>query len=570
MAVRLCGPATRRRRIAGPNPMQPMTAFKRSSLRSAVCALLLLLPLAASADALLKPLPKPDTSKLAPEVAKQLDAARADFDRDRINRVGDALAQAFATMGAVYARAGLNEVAAIAFYDASQLSPKDSRWLYMRGVVAREQKLNADARAEFEAALALDQVYLPIRYRLADTLVDLGDADAGRKLLEAVAGQFKDQSALFAMIGRIDLKQKRYAEAVDNLNRALQIEPQASALYADLAEAYTGQGNAQLAQQAQAKAGTDQPSLADPLVAGIYTDRPALRGTPLEQARELLSQDRFDEARSKVALVLKADANNVPAIILAARIDALTGKAADARAEAAHALSLKPEDGTALLSQGMVLEFAGDEAQAYTFYQRAGRADPKLADAHLLLGNALMRRSQFAAAAEEYRQVVALTPGSIEPQGRLTAALVAAGRCSDAMAQINAELAKRAQDGNLMQIFVRVASTCAAVQSQERGMALDYAKALYQQRPNAGDSSALALALAAQGKFDEAQKYQAEAIYEVVRSGDTKLAQAFRATMRQFVAKQLPDRPWPPDHPYFHPLPLTPLAAPAPAPAPAK
>jgi hypothetical protein len=138
------------------------------------------------------------------------------------------------------------------------------------------------------------------------------------------------------------------------------------------------------------------------------------------------------------------------------------------------------------------------------------------------------------------------------------------------MAQINAELSKRAQDGNLMQIFVRVASTCAAVQPQERSMALDYAKALYQQRPNAGDSAALALALAAQGKFDEAQKYQAEAIYEVVRSGDTKLAQTFRATMRQFVAKQLPDRPWPPDHPYFHPLLLTPLAAPASAPAPAK
>jgi tetratricopeptide (TPR) repeat protein len=556
--------------MAGPNPMQSMTAPKLSAFRGAICALLLLLPFAASADALLKPLPKPDTSKLAPEVAKQLETARADFDRDRINRVGDALAQAFATMGAVYARAGLNDSAAIAFYDASQLSPKDSRWLYMRGVIAREQKLNADARAEFEAALALDQVYLPIRYRLADTLVDLGDADAGRKLLEAVVGQFKDQSALFAMIGRIDLKQKRYAEAVDNLHHALQIEPQANALYTDLGEAYTGQGNAQLAKEAQAKAGAVEPSLADPLVAGIYTDRPALRGTPLEQARELLDQDRFDEARSKVEQVLKADANNVPAIILAARIDALTGKAADARAEAAHALSLKPDDGSALLAQGMVLEFAGDEAQAYTFYQRAGRADPKLADAHLLLGNALMRRSQFAAAAEEYRQVVALTPGAIEPQGRLTAALVAAGRCADAMAQINAELSKRAQDGNLMQIFVRVASTCAAVQPQERSMALDYAKALYQQRPNAGDSAALALALAAQGKFDEAQKYQAEAIYEVVRSGDTKLAQTFRATMRQFVAKQLPDRPWPPDHPYFHPLLLTPLAAPASAPAPAK
>ena len=82
-------------------------------------------------------------------------------------------------------------------------------------------------------------------------------------------------------------------------------------------------------------------------------------------------------------------------------------------------------------------------------------------------------------------------------------------------------------------------------------MALDYAKALYQQRPNAGDSSALALAFAAQGNFDEAQKYQAEAIYEATRLGNAPLADSYRATMKQFVAKQLPDRPWPAEHEYF-------------------
>jgi Flp pilus assembly protein TadD len=212
----------------------------------------------------------------------------------------------------------------------------------------------------------------------------------------------------------------------------------------------------------------------------------------------------------------------------------------------------------------MVYEFAGDEANAYTFYQRAAHADPKLADAQLLLGNAQMRSSHYAEATEHYRQLAALAPDNIEAMGRLVASQVAAGRCGDALAQVNGLLAKRAQDGNLMQIFVRLASTCAAAKPAERNMALDYARALYKQRPDAGDSAALALAFAAQGKFDEAQKSQAAAIYEAVRAGNTPLAQMYRATMRQFAANQVPDRPWPADHPYFKPPRLQVAAAAAP------
>jgi tetratricopeptide (TPR) repeat protein len=181
-----------------------------------------------------------------------------------------------------------------------------------------------------------------------------------------------------------------------------------------------------------------------------------------------------------------------------------------------------------------------------------------------------MRSAHYAEAAEHYRQLAALAPENIETRSRLVAAQVAAGHCGEALAQVNDMLGKRAQDGNLMQIFVRLASTCAAAKPQERSMALDYARALYKQRPDAGDSAALALAFAAQGKFDEAQKSQAEAIYEAVRAGNTPLAQMYRSTMQQFVAKQVPDRPWPANHPYFKPERLTPVPTQAAAQAPAK
>ena len=538
-----------------------MTILKLALFHCAMCAMLLLFAPVVFADALVKPLPTPDAAKFPSDVAKELAVARTEFDKARVGMVGDELAQTYARMGAVYARVGYNDGAAVAFYDASQLSPKDSRWLYLRGVIARAQKLDADARADYEAALALDQNYLPIRYRLAETLVDLGDLDGARKLLQAAVPAHKDQAALFAMLGRIELHQKRYAEAIGNLNTALKLEPQANALHKDLADAYSGQGNAQQAKDALAGAGPNEPSIADPLVTGMYGSTPQVSGTLLQQAQQLLAQGQLAPARAKVGEALTSQADDVDALALAARIDALTGKRVAAQDEASRALKLKPDSASANLSQGMVYEFAGDEANAYTFYQRAAHANPKLADAQLLLGNAQMRGTHYAEAAEHYRQLAAIAPDNIEATGRLVAAQVAAGRCGDALAHVNNLLAKRAQDGHLMQIFVRLASTCAAAKPAERSMALDYARALYKQRPDAGDSAALALAFAAQGKFDEAQKSQAEAIYEAVRAGNTPLAQMYRSTMRQFVAKQLPDRPWPTEHPYFKPERLAPAPA---------
>ena len=163
-------------------------------LYGALCAGLLLLPAFAAADALIKPLPVPDTSKLSAGQVTELTTTRAQFDKLSAGLVGPPLAQAYADIGALYARAGFKDVAAIAFYDATQADAHDARWFYLRGVIAREQKQNAEARANFEAALAIDNVYLPISYRLSDTLVDLGDMDAARRLLEGVVREHPEQA----------------------------------------------------------------------------------------------------------------------------------------------------------------------------------------------------------------------------------------------------------------------------------------------------------------------------------------------------------------------------------------
>lgn len=531
----------------------------RSRVSSLLCSsVLLAAACACGAEALLKPLPQPDPSRLPAAQAKDLLEARRAFDEVRVGLIGDALAEAYAQIGALYLRLGFDDVAAVAFYDAAQLAPKDPRWSYLEGVVARAQHRNADARVAFEAALARDKVYLPIRFRLADTLVDLGQADAAHALLAELVPQYPDRAIVYAVLGRLELRQKRYAEAITHLQQALKFEPEANALYADLAEAYAGSGDRERAAEARSKAGTHQPRLDDPLVAGIFGHGPAESPppTPLAAAKRALDQRDFATARAYTEAALKEHPDDVDALALAARLDALLGKLAAAREEAARALALRPDSAAANLSQGMVYEFGGEEAKAYPYYVRALQADPGEPNARLLLGNALMRRRQYTEAAAQYRQLLQTT-STPEVEARLVAAEVAAGRCAEALAMVNRALAEHPQDGDRLQLFVRLASTCPAASAQERSKALDEARALYRRAPNAAHSTALALAEAAAGQFDEAQKSQAEAIYEALRVHDTARAALYRETMRQFVAHRLPDRPWPADHPYFQPPPLT-------------
>lgn len=522
-----------------------------------LCAALLL-PLAA-AEPLVKPLPVPDTSKLPAVQAKKLTDSRAAFDKARDGLVGPPLAHAYADMGVIYARAGFRDVAAVALYDASQIDPHDGRWFYLRGVVARQMKRDADARANFEAALALDKVYLPIRYRLSDTLVDLGDVDAARKLLQGTIRDYPKASVPYAMLGQLDLRQKHYTQAIENLLSALKLEPQANQLYKALSEAYAGVGNTQAASDASAKAGDVAPKLADPLVIGLLGASPAQpAGATAEQAEKFARAGHVSAARRVLLEMLKADPHDIRALNLEARLEASVGDFPIAAAAADQALKQEPNNAEALMSRAMVYEYSGDDEHAYGLYRRAVAADAKLGMARMLLGNAEMRRGRYAAAAEQYRAASTLLTGDNKAQARLVAAEVAAGRCKHALDDISAAQGRNPSDGDLMQIFVRLASTCPGAGAEERDMALDYAQALYRQRPNAGDSTALALALAAHGKFKDAQQYQAEAIFEAVRSGNKTEADNLRSTQAIFAAGKVPDRPWPATHPFFKPPLLTP------------
>jgi predicted Zn-dependent protease len=208
---------------------------------------------------------------------------------------------------------------------------------------------------------------------------------------------------------------------------------------------------------------------------------------------------------------------------------------------------------------------SNDDRGAQRAYEKAVALDAASVEASINLGNLLMREGRYDDAASRYRALTKANP-TAEAWMRLMAADVAAGKCQAGVNEINEALGKDSHNGVLMQLFVRMTSTCAATSAEEKRMALDYGRDLYKQTNMAPVGEAYSLALAANGKFDDAAKTQEAAMFLLVRNGRRGEVADYREFLKKFQAHQLPDRPWPASSALFAPPKLA--ARPAIGPAP--
>lgn len=544
-----------------PNP-------KMNVLLALAALVSLALTCAASAeDALIKPVPTPDLSKLAPDKAAEVRDTRSDFEKVKGKLVGDPLIQAYALLGATYARAGLYDAAAVAMDDAMALSPKDARWVYSRGIIARMQGNANAARSYFEQALALDPDYLPIRMAVAGQHVEQGDLEGARKLLTDYVAKDQKQAIVYAMLGDVDLRQQRYAVSIEHTKRALDLDPKATKLYTQLAEAYSRMGDSNAAAQMRARAGDGVPALGDPIALGLMPQAAAsgagkTAGKPSappdnsvakvsHEAMFLLTIHQYDGARKRLDEGLKAHPNDATLLATYAKVEGAAGRLDEARSRAEAAIDADPKSAEAELALGLVLEMGNDDRGAERAYDKALRLDAKLGEARVRLGNLMMRSGRLDDAIAQFRGLTQSAPGDGEAWSRMIGAEVVAGRCNDAIRDVNGGLAKEPNNAMLLQLFVRLTSTCGGGNPEEKRMALDYAGKIYSQSDAAPIGEAYALALAANGKWDDAVKIQQAAMFVLVRNGRGYDLPGYKETLADLKAHKLPARPWSSDSVWF-------------------
>ena len=106
-------------------------------------------------------------------------------------------------------------------------------------------------------------------------------------------------------------------------------------------------------------------------------------------------------------------------------------------------LRLRPADAATRYNYAMMLGRTSHFDEAQSELEASLRADPRFADAHLLLGDLLMARQRTQDAAPHYREVLRISPESSRAHLGLGAALMAGGDLEGAISHL-----KRAAAGD--------------------------------------------------------------------------------------------------------------------------
>jgi len=515
----------------------------QNGARLCVAFLALSTGFAVSAQTLPPPLPQPALSTLPAAQQSALRELRTEFDRNIGTLKGEERAIAYLQMGALYLRSGLNDAGNIALDHAVAAQPSDPRFVYLKGAAAMRQERAADAAAAFERTIKLDRNYLPAHYHLAEIQIAQNNLSAARSSLAALLTQRRDLAPALALLGEVALRERKYDEAITQFNAALKIEPAASALRGRLAEAYEGRGDAAAATRERNLAGDVVPRIVDPLAAQL--DGPSAQTATANAAS-------ISPARAKLEARVRAAPRDLEARLALIEQLALSGDLAAARSQLQVAQSQAPGGASVLLAQAIVSEAAGDDSAARTALERAVAADPAHAGAQRRYADSLLRARQADAA---YRHYVAAAGKTGETQALASAVVAAslANRCGEILPVLRAATVKRSNDGRLAQVEVRAIASCPIATAAQKSQALKVAQALYAQGASGEHAEALAMALAVNARAREAMDYEAEAIFDATKRGDSPSLAGRRTWLKQFERGQAVSRPWPEGNLLFAP-----------------
>ncbi|CAL1238971.1 XrtA/PEP-CTERM system TPR-repeat protein PrsT [Candidatus Methylocalor cossyra] len=296
------------------------------------------------------------------------------------------------------------------------------------GTVAYQQGKYETAEYQLTQFLTRVPKYLPAAKLLAATRMKLGRPAEAIQTLKEVEDQAENDVQFLSLMGSAYLETKQFDLGNEYLNRAVELDPKAAALKAQLALGQMATGH------------LDQ-AVSD-LKAAVELDQNLLQADVM-LVLALIQQKKFDEAID-AANKLKAKMKNdpLPENILGAAYMA-KGDADKAADHWNAALKLKPDYATAALNLAK-LELRGHRLDgAVRYYERILGWDPKNLQALLGLAQVAELRKDFGAMEKYLNQARDKNPKALQPPLFLTRFYLQRGKPLQAL-----EMARSAADAN--------------------------------------------------------------------------------------------------------------------------
>ena len=424
------------------------------------------------------------------------------------------LAGAYGRLGALALLLEMEAQADACFRNARMLQPDEMRWPYYAGYLAMMAG-NLDQALEYLlAAQGIDPEYPTLYLRLGKVRLERSELTEARAALERVGDAPGLATAANYYLGQIANMERRYRDAIVHLDQALATDPQATSIHYPLAQAYRALGENDLAREHLGRFKLKLPDAKDPLLEQLQGA--TKRSLPaFQKAIHATREGQYATAAKLFAEGLAVDPDNVPARVSYARALYLSDHVDKAEIELEEALTAKPDELLANFLHGVLLQQQGAIEEAADAYRRTLKIDPNHAGALFYLANLHFDTGRYADAAAGYAEAQAAEQ-EIAPARLLE--LVARLRAGEPEAEV--ENAKRLTDLSLQYpddpmlsyALARLLAAAADPQVRAPEQALEITSRLNLLQPIPPHQRALALSLAANGRYEQAAKIQQQAI----------------------------------------------------------
>lgn len=258
----------------------------------------------------------------------------------------------------------------------------------------------------------------------------LQEAETAYQQVLADAPQSADAHHL---MGVLAYQTKRYALAVESIERAVQLNPRMAAAFINLGNAYQDAGNSDKAIESYQKALALQPdsAVAHNNLGALLRDRGSVDEAEENFRRALAIQPAYLDACLNLVSVLKARGIHDEAVAWARR-----------------ACESAPDEADVHVQLGRLYRSLDRHEEAVAAYRRAIELDPARKEWHNNLGNLLRKCQRHEEATDAYLRALKLDPQYAEAHCNLGTALQSLGELDRAVAGYRTALALRPNYAN--------------------------------------------------------------------------------------------------------------------------
>jgi tetratricopeptide (TPR) repeat protein len=368
---------------------------------------------------------------------------------------------------------------------------------------------------------------------LGEMYFDQSRPDQAEPLFLRALSRDPNSAPALSGVGRAALEKHEFTRAIDYLERALAADPRALSLHYSLAAAYRGMGQLDRANEHLEQRGNGRPAPHDPLMDTYQAVLHSLWAYETQGLRAV-ETGQVKEAAELFRKGLELAPEDPWLLVRLGTALFLAGDTAGAVPQFERALRRAPEFPRAHFGLGLVLDQSGRHAEAIERFAAAVKYQPDYLEARLGLVEALLVTGRLKESLPHLKRIIELDPSLAEAWVMYARTLIQLQRYQEARDRLNEARRIHPSELKLTDLLVRVLAAAPDDRVRDGRQAMALMEELLKGPPPVDARSGgpspqdvrepMAMTLAELGRYDEAARWEREAIAAAGQAGRADLA----------------------------------------------